>query len=79
MWRSYWILNNVYIQNSLKSKLKIIGRFGCALGIIGINEEELMKVFWKTLDLMCAKYWIWIVFVIENSIKLQKMVLEGKI
>jgi hypothetical protein len=37
-----------------------------------------MKVIWKFLDSSHKRDWILNFFVIENLIKLQKMILEGK-
>jgi hypothetical protein len=38
-----------------------------------------MKVIWKNLDLRCERDWILSIFLIENPIKLQEMVLKEKI
>jgi hypothetical protein len=42
---------------------------------VGFNE----KVIWKKLDLRCERDWILSIFFIENSSKLQEMVLKEKI
>jgi hypothetical protein len=48
------MLNNVFIENSLKSKLNIIGEFGHTLDIVGKpvrSEQDLMKVIRNFLKL----------------------------
>jgi hypothetical protein len=33
-------LNNIVIENSIKSKLQNLGKLGCIFGIVGNPEEE---------------------------------------
>ncbi len=70
-----------FTENSFTSKLKIIGEFRHAFGIVGkpsirrFNEVDLEKDYtWGVKDIK-----IFLVFVNGNSIKLQKMSLKGKI
>jgi hypothetical protein len=49
-------LNNFFIENSFKSKLKYMGKFGQTLGVVGKPSINTMKVIWKFLDLKCERY-----------------------
>ncbi len=80
-WRSYWISHNYFTENSFTSKLKIIGEFRHAFGIVGkpsmrkVNEGDLEKNYtWGVRDIKFL-----LIFVNGNSIMLQKMSLKGKI
>ncbi len=68
-WWSYWMLNNFFIENLIKSKLKVIGEFGCTLDIVESHQ-------WLRFNEGDIEFWAF--SVIENSIKLQNMILEGK-
>ncbi len=67
----YWI---IFIEKLFKSKLKIIGEFGCPLDIV----DQWVRFNEGDLEIFRPKVWE-IVFIIGNSMKLLKMVLEGKI
>ncbi len=45
-----------FIENSFKSKLKFMGKFGHRFGIVGKPSVNTMKVIWKFLDLKCERY-----------------------
>jgi hypothetical protein len=39
------MFNNVFIENSFKSKLKTIGEFGHALGIVGkLSKSRIQRI-----------------------------------
>ncbi len=68
------------IKDSLKSKPKVIEEFGHALDFVG--KPFMIKEYWMWF----GNFWryvvryieFWVIFVIENSIKLQKIVLKGE-
>jgi hypothetical protein len=70
-----------FIENPFKSKLRIILEFEHALGIVGklsmsgFNAGDLKNFRPKVHKILNFEYF----FVIANSIKLQKMILEGQI
>ncbi len=73
-------MHNCFIENSFTSKLKIIGEFRHAFGIVGkpsmrrFNEGDLGKNYtWGVRD---NKFLL--IFVNGNSIKLQKNEFERK-
>jgi hypothetical protein len=53
-------IESFFTENSIKSKLKIIGEFGRTLGIVGksLSDYDFMKVIWKFLDLRCGRFLI---------------------
>ncbi len=67
-------IEQIFIENSFKSKQKFIGQFRCALGIIGspwwvrFNECDLEVFGLETF----GHIEFWLVFVLGNLIKLQK-------
>jgi hypothetical protein len=75
-WKSYWIMNNVVIDNSIESKLKYRGKLGCTLNIV--EKTSMNKTLWRwfcnleTQGLKDIEFWV--IFVIWNSTKLQNMV-----
>jgi hypothetical protein len=75
----YWI--NVFIENSLKSKLNIIGEFWAHSWYRwkALSEQDLMKVVWKFLDLRWKRDWILSSFLsLEIQLNHKRMVWGGK-
>jgi hypothetical protein len=72
-------IEQIFYENLSNSKLKIVGNLGTLLYLlkspywVGFNEGHL-----EIFRLKSQEIEFWIDFVIENLIKLQKMILEGK-
>jgi hypothetical protein len=51
-------VEHIFVTYSFKSNVKIIGEFGCTLGIRwkALSEWDFIKVISKILELRCGRY-----------------------